>query len=509
MAPSNDPRVLSRRMPGFPTRVKKQLPLLVFVLFACAWIVILLQQSPGWGLMDDAQNLEIARHICSAQHPFGEFWRTTTWDMNHIGTFRPGYYLWIVTAYTVFARQPLALYILIALFNLIVLVGWGLLAARVFHPPARYRALVVFGYPLSFFFFTPLCNIFMYVSLQEKFILLFGLLSTLALAAYFRNGRVTPFLLALAAFLAGLATKSTMVYLGLGYMLFAITDLLLLGTARRRSAAVLIVYATTVTGFYLFISSHLGVYTGRYGQRLRPAILLRQLLSAPRIIQLLCLLAAFVFVWLVVRIRSKRYNGAAFALIVPLALLSYIATILAWGFPNYMLSPLAPWALLLLFPLLQTSLDHRPEMCRWLALTVFIALVLLVAFVIHPRIEQMADSRRLLAGVRFLNAPERIFFLPPPYMETGEAIARFTGVRAKYLATGTLTRRQLRSDSESFLIFGRDFPPLRLDGVRPGAEVYGNSTWKIFRLEPAPGQKRKFRPSFAVGLFDRFSRLLR
>jgi hypothetical protein len=484
-------------------------PLLRFLLFAAVLVAALLIQAPGWGLMDDAQNLEIAARIHGAAHPAAEWWRTVRWDLNHIGTFRPGYYLWIALAYSLFAAAPLALYVLMALLNLAVLVGWGHFAVRVFRVPTPHRELVRFGLPPLFFLFTPLWNVFMYVSLQEKFVLLFGLLSALFLAAFFRHGRFGHFLLALVAVLAGLATKSTMTYLALAYAGFALADLVLLGRSRRRSALVLIVYTALLAGFYVFISGHLGIYTGRYGQRLQPSVLVNQFLLAPRAVQLLCLLSLSAFVWMIHTLRRGTCAWEPFALIVPLALPAYVAVILPWGFPNYILSPLAPWVLILAVPVWLIVLERRPRAGRWLNQAATGAVALLLVLVIWPRIERMADSRRLLDSVRSLSSRPARFFLPPPYMEPADAIRRFTGVRVKFLADGILEKRRLVSGDASFLIFGRDFPALRLEEVRPGAEVHANSTWKIFRLEPAPGQRRDFRPRFGAGLFERLSRPFR
>ncbi len=487
----------------------KRLPLLLFLLFTAAWIAALLVQRPGWGLMDDAQNLEIAQRIRSSADPAAEYWRVVTLDLKHIGTFRPGYYLWITAAYSLFAVRPLALYVLMALFNMAVLALWGTLAARLFRSPPPLAGAAAFAFPLSFLFFTPLFNVFMYVSLQEKFLLLFAPLSILALERFYRRGRPADFLLALAAFLAGLATKSTMVFLGLAYVLFATADLFSGAANRRRSLFVLGAYAAVSAGFYLFISNHLGGYTARYGQRLKPRLLLGQWLSAPKAVQAVCLLALVALGWLLWRQRGRRAPEQPLALLIPLGALSYVLVILPWGFPNYMLAPLAPFVLLLAFPLWQGLYVSRPLAWRLLNTAAVLLLAMEFAAVAWARAERMGDARRLTEAVRRLAGPQAIFFVPPPYMEIAGALSYFGGARAKYLEEGVLMGRRLHAYPEAYLVFGRDFPPLPLDGVRSAGFIHADSTWQLLVLAPDPGRKGTLRPPPATRPFDRLRRLLR
>ncbi len=502
-------------------------PVLLFLLVLASIVAATVYHSPGWGLMDDFQNLDIARKLWASDQPLAEFARLVRGDLHGWGMLRPVYHLWIATVYHFLAANPTLAYILVALLNFLCMAALGFFASQVFQLSGEKKAAAVFAYPLLFFLFTPFWNLFMYISVQEKFVLWFGTLALLAMARFYRTGRPLNALAAGLMTLLALLGKPTAIFLVLACALFALADLALIGSRRRASALVFAVCTSLLAGYFLFVLRTLGRYTGAYGQKLSPSALLAQLGASPGAVKAAVAVALLALPFYLFMARRKAPGCEPFALVLPLGVLSYILVVLPWGFPNYILSPLAPFLLLTLFPLYRLLASTSGALRRVVHAAAAAAVAAALLAVVLPRIQRQGDIRLVLERIRALKSDRALFFVPPPFHETAQALAGFSGARLVFLgplpvyAGGSdrvvrlpgaevayagdpvLSSARCATGAPSYLVCHPDFAAVRLDGVQVGEEAYGNRSWKIFRLDCAAANRGKFRARFGQTLAER------
>ena len=127
-------------------------------------------------------------------------------------------------------------------------------------------------------------------------------------------------------------------------------------------------------------------------------------------------------------------------------------------------------------------------------------LLLSVVFsgLIIPRISKMSDKGKAVDFIKkevSINQDNRYFF-PPPYIESFVAINGFTNAELVYVDNSVITDNSLNDKTDNFLIVNDQASSVLLKGVEPKELVYGNSTWRIFRLEKEPGYSQQFKFAF-------------
>jgi hypothetical protein len=148
---------------------------MIFISFLLLVVGSFLFYAPGWGFMDDLTFRQLAGNFWSGKTSFISMIFD---DIHGLGRFHPVCYLWIILVYWV--KYPLLIYLLVFLIGAYVLLLWGQLMSRfLFKTPAS--SYVQWVFPLGFFLFPAFWNIFMYISVQEKFIFIFGSLSLYSL----------------------------------------------------------------------------------------------------------------------------------------------------------------------------------------------------------------------------------------------------------------------------------------------------------------------------------------
>lgn len=461
-------------------------PQFFFLFFFFVILIAYFVWSPGWGFMDDFQCGETAR----------AFWRgdlspasMIKGDIHGYGRFRPVYYLWVIGAY--WLQYPLALYLLILAAGFAVLLVWGRIINRLFHH--EFSSLFnQFIYPLAFFLFLPFWNIFMYISVQEKFVFMFGSLSFYFLVRSYQQGLWRDFVLALGLAVLAMLGKETGVAFLAAYGAFAFLDVCLFKKDTKRSLALLGICLAAGIGYVLFIKSVLGGYTAGYKTNLEAQALLSGLQGSPSTIKAVLAMAVGAIFLMVIDFTRKRMDFHPLFLVCPFWVIFYVALLLPWGFPHYLLAPLAPFVMMCGYYFLYKLFLRRQSSLRWIQAGVIICVLAVLFSEILPRISKMADKRKIIEALAALNtqAPGK-FFYPPVYEETAMALERFSSVKIIY--TGSITAEDIASRSKNYLVINDEASAVSLQGVTLTDEVYRSGTWLIRVIEKKPNADEKFR----------------
>lgn len=461
-------------------------PQVFFFFFFSVILIAYFVWSPGWGFMDDFQCGETAR----------AFWRgelspasMLKGDIHGYGRFRPLYYLWIIGVY--WLKYPLALYLLILVAGFGVLLVWGRIINRLFHH--EFSSLFnQFIYPLAFFVFLPFWNIFMYISVQEKFVFMFGALSFFFLVRSYQQGLWRDFFLALIlAFLAMLGKETGVAFLA-AYGAFAFLDACMFKKDTKRSLALLGICLAAGGGYVLLMKSVLGGYTEGYKTNLDVRALLGGLQGSPSTIKAVLAVSVVVILLGVIDFFRKKMDFHPLFLVCPFWVIFYVALLLPWGFPHYLLAPLAPFVMMCGYYFLYKLFLRRQSSLRWIQAGIVLCVLAVVFSEILPRISKMADKRKIVEELVALNtqAPGK-FFYPPVYEETAMALERFSSVKINY--TGTITAADIDPKGRNYLVINDEASAVSLQGVALTDEVYRSGTWLIRVIQDSPDADEKFR----------------
>lgn len=469
----------------------------IFLIFASIIIGATLYYSPGWGLMDDWQNLNIAKSFWESKNISKTLIQIIKHDLTVNGRFRPLYQLWIVSAYKIFYNFPLGLYIAIIVICLLALLLWGLIIHKVFFSDSSNFHMNVFIYPLSFFIFTPFWNNFMYISIQEKFVYIFGALSIYLYLIAYDNNKKLWLLLSLLMMIIGLLGKETGIYLVLVYCIYSLIDLLFFKKTPKLSLLSIFINISIFSMYYFFIKNFTRDYTSDYKSNLGLFQMANNLLTIPLFIK-----ALFVFAVLALClyfIKRKYYRSIKNEFIIfPLCLIMYIVVLLPWGLPNYILAPLSPF-IFSMFYLVFFLLGNLQKKMKWyMSLCIICSSFLVLFYVIVPRISKMSDIKKIIAYLSLVEYknPKGKYFFAPPFQESAEAMAKFANIEVIYLSQGVLDVNVLDEKRENYLIFGEDCTKIILQNVWIGKELYSNNTWKTFLIKKNVGNITEFYASF-------------
>lgn len=463
-------------------------PQIFYLTFFGILVIVYLYFRPSWGFMDD--------HACLESST--AFWRgTLSWsdmvlqDMQGHGRFRPIYYLWIVYAYVI--PYPLVLYLLILLSGAVILLYWGSLIDKLF-PQGLPSSFNQYLYPLTFFAFLPFWNIFMYISVQEKFVFLFGTLSFYFLFKSYEQDSFKNLILALILALTGMLGKETGVVFFLTYAVYAFLDLAFLKKNMKISFWLLIVTLAAGLSYILFIKHILGHYTAAYKSNLSLAILVTRLGEAPALIKAIFGFSALTTAGAFWTCFLKRNNFHPLFIICPLWVLIYICLLLPWGFQNYLLAPLGTFVMVVIYFWLVAFLPKGKSAIIFLQIVTVLLALLILGEVIIPRISKMADKSKVVVKIKELSRHESYFFYPPNYLETFDALQSFSSAKMSYQSH--IKDTELNDQARNYLIMNDEAGNVMLENVAASERIYRNGTWEIWTLKKQRGEKRAIRIAF-------------
>jgi hypothetical protein len=229
-----------------------------------------------------------------------------------------------------------------------------------------------------------------------------------------------------------------------------------------------------------------GGYTAKYSDGLAPMQLLRSAIGAPRSVLLLAAVGVIAVLAAVRRGRDGRLAALGREALLPLGLLAYLAVLLPWGYPTYLLSGTAPFvvgSMLVLAHRAGPVLNRLAEPA-WIFFPVLASLLLgAFALDIVPKVGWQTDLGEVKAFLQSDIIGDAVFYFPPPFVEHAGSLGSFTGRDVRFIPTGELRRTDL-PEAEVFLIAYLDQRPVFLEGVEVGPAVFENPSWAVHPLGP-------------------------
>lgn len=488
-------------------------PVVIFLGFFILLVGINLYYAPSWGLMDDVQNLEMAKTVWQSGNPFPNLWGLITRSLFDWGIFWPVYYTWVILVYHIFSEMPLAIYILIIMLNFISIFFWGMVFYRLFSVSKENFFLSVFLFPLLFFVFTPFWNIFLYVSVQQKFVLFFSALSLYSMERAYRLGKNRYLIFSFLALLGGIFGHPEGVYLCAAYIGFSILDILFFRYKKNISTVNLSINSVFFLAYYIFTTriQMKGVYSSKYKNNLNIESLMLNFSEASVIVKALFILACGVFIYMTVQVLRRKNAFQPPAIIIPLGILTYLVVLLPWGFPNYHIGLLAPHLFGLFFLTYLWA-------CRWKLLSFSVNVIIIPALVAMsffyvgiPRIQKTSEIKLVEDFLKKFGSksPQDLYFLPRPCAEAAGAIEYFTGINTMYLSDGKLPQDFLNDRSQNYLVMRDECPEAVLENVKVREEIYKSNTWNIVNVSSENGHSEVYKGDFQKNIFQEMIDYLR
>ncbi len=485
----------------------------IFLLFSLFIIGLFLNYAPSWGFMDDIQNLRRAETVFQGDSVVRGIIDLSIGDMRGWGIFKPVYYTWAVLTYHFFKESPLTIYILIVIFNMLTLALWGYALHDLLAKEEGDRWWHIFVFPLSFLIFTPFWNNFIYISVQQKFIVTLSALAILSfLKSYQRENKVYVFLTYLCLLLS-VGVHPEGIFLALAFVGCTLLDLLTLRKRRKISLIHFIVSILIFIGYFVFSLTvqMQGSYSGQYKGGLNLSAILGRLSNASVALKGIIFMALVALGIACLKGFSEKEISFKKYAILPLGVISYIAVLTPWGFPNYHLSTLAPFVLGILFPL-YLYLNKRSRGLFWVNHILIIALAFAACTSIGaPRVAKMAHKKqvnRFIQKHRKSN-PNSLYFTSPPLVEATAALRHFTEAEFVYLKQRRLSSARLLEGRNHYLVFCDESGDLTLQGIRVGDAIYANDTWRIFELKRQNNYRKTFNVEFKENYFQKLVSFLK
>ena len=464
--------------------------------------------APSWGLVDDSWLLENAKSVWSGGNFFGNLWQIIL-DGTKWGMFRPVFFTWNALVYHIFRSTPLLIYLGMAIFNLTTLLLWGFILNKIWLNEEKNMIRDIFLYPLTFFIFTPFWNTFMYISMQQKFIIFFSALAVYFFYKGYTREKKIYFVLSVFAILLGTLTHAEGIFLNLAMLLLS---LVLLFLTKKNNFIFSFVLNFILFLSYLFFTVAVqlkGSYTSKYGNSLNNLVV--NFLVAPALIKILFFLAIFYFCFLCILIIRKRNKFSPVFLVLPLGFICFIAVLVPWGFPNYHLSALSPFIMGMFFPL-YSFLNSRSSILKKITNSALLVIVFLALFFIWiPRISKISDIKKTEEFIIEFEKKQNTstYFMTSPCAEACNGIGYFTKAKTIYLSDSSLSSNSLTGSANNFVIFRDECPRVYFDGVQESKEIFKNNTWKIFQVNEKKGINKEFNVYFPENPVEKIKNLLK
>lgn len=478
----------------------KNLPIIVFSFFVVSICWIIFYYAPSWGLMDDCGNLTRDSFVWQNNNPLGVMWDLSLQDLKW-GMFRPVYFFWASISYHLLKDLPTIFYFLVAVFNLFTIILWGIIFARIFSREKTENSFWIFIFPLLFFVFTPFWNIFMYLSLQQKFILFFNALAILALLKAYETNCLKFIYLYFALFLLSLLSHPEATHLAIVTTIIFLVDLAVTKINKRVS---LVGFSMNLFFIFLYLIftftvQFKGSYVSRYEARFNINSIVSSIMHASVVIKILISLALInLCLQIFVLFKPKNHSiKQLFILIFPLGLLGCGLILAPVGFITYHLSIFTPF-IIGIFGWFYYFIAKNIVQAKYLAAFVIIFLSLLSVFYIFaPRISKISDIKYTVNFIKSANSrhPSN-FLLPPPCEEATPSLGYLSGADATYLEKGVLQDCYLKSGFNNYLVLRDECSQVNLEDVKIDTLAYQNNTWKIYSVVKSKGEKYFIKPEF-------------
>lgn len=488
--------------------LKKYFPVFIFLLFACILIGTIIFYAPSWSLVDDSTMLENAKFVWLGGNFLGNLWQLIL-DGTKWGIFRPVFFIWTVLVYHIFRNTPLLLYVGMAIFNLIILLLWGFILHRTWLNEEKNIFRDIFLYPLTFFIFTPFWNTFMYISMQQKFIIFFSALAIYFFYKGYTKEKKIYFVFSVLAILLSSLNHAEGIFLNLAMLLLSLGLILL---TKKGSVIFSFVLNFILFFSYLFLTLTVqlkGSYTSNYRNNLHN--LGTSFLAVPALIKIMTFLAIFYFCFLVIAVIKHKNKFSPIFLLFPLGFICFVVVLIPWGFPNYHLSVLSPFIMGILFPF-YSFLNSRSLILRILTNSFLLVIVFLVlSFIWIPRISKMSDIRKTEQFIVIFEKKQSssIYFMPSSCNEACNTLGYITKTKTIYLSDSLLSSDRLIATADNFIIFRDECPRAYFEGVEESKEIYKNNTWKIFQVNKKDGIKKDFKAYFPENSIEKIKTFLR
>jgi len=466
----------------------------IFISWCLVILTAILAIHPGWGFMDDHNNLTSSLNFW--QHPSFERLQRMIVEDTGSGRFRPIYMLWIITVYKIGANAPYLIYFFTTLTGLLVLPLWGLILDKVFNHGKK-SPFLVWIYPLAFSLFTPFWNLFMYISIQEKFIYLFSGPAILFFLRSYEKNCWKDFVISLVFACLATLSKETGIVLVISFSAYAFFDAIIFKRNPPLSLKIWGIATTLFTSYYFFIQQLLKSYTARYANNSNFHATITNLFSSPLHIKLALILSLIVILWQIGhKLTNRKFEENGESILAWLTSF-YILILLPWGFQSYILAPLSAFVIGMGFFFFR--LGDKYFLFKIFKRLIIIVLIFITAFfIIIPQIQKMADKHKVAKAVEAISKkdPSAIFFYPPPYAETATALSIFSQSQIIYVNEGGLSRKDIATGKTPYLLINDECSPAKLLNLSPGQQIYASETWRIYTLKFSTKERSSFKPVF-------------
>ncbi|MBF0570574.1 MAG: hypothetical protein HQL12_01760 [Candidatus Omnitrophica bacterium] len=482
--------------------MRKILPAAPFILFSLIVVVSFLFYAPGWGFMDDLSCRQLAGFFWSGKASFASLIRE---DIHVYGRFRPVYYVWIISVY--WCKYPLLIYLAVFLIGFYMLSLWGELINRIiFKDPAH--DYVKWVLPLGFFLFPAFWNIFMYISVQEKFIFAFGSLSLFSLFKSYEKESLRHLVTALVLAMFAALGKETGIVFFILYAMYALLDLILFKRNNYLSRILIVVSLIIVVAYGVFIKRIIGMYTASYKANMSIGVLLGRFFMLSGVIKLILAISVIsflIFIW--DTLRGRKLYDSLFV-VFPLFIFVYTFLLLPWRFPAYLLAPMGPFIIICVYFLVARLARQQFWPVQSLGIVIIAGAMLTLALDIIPKISKMADKRKVVQELRYLDQEARgQFFYPKPFEETADSLRGFSLARVIYV--DTINASSLGKGNNNYLVINDEAGAVLLNGVDVGQQLYHSGTWGIWLLHKAADVHKEFRLVLPQNILQKIKNMIR
>ena len=361
-------------------------PKVFFYSYLGVVLLAILYFKPGWGFMDDAQNIELCRDFWSGKISYLQI---LTSFINQ-GRFLPVYYIWIILAYTI--HMPILIYLFIYVVNFTVLLLWGKIMQEIFFVDKK-DFFTQYIYPLLALSFFPFNFIFLSISSVEKFVYIFATLAFYTLIKAYNKVNIKIGIVSIVFVILAMGSKETALALMVSFFVFAVFDLCWIRLAPRLSRWLALISVTIIISYGYFIFGILKGYTAGYKKNLNFVILLKNLIFVGLKVKVILVLALFLIILYFYLGKNHKSSVKSFFLIIPIFLLTYITVLLPWPLYDYLLASLSPflWASGYFF------YSFTSKTSSWVLITLRILIIIVVVFEliggVIPRIRDRKSTR--------------------------------------------------------------------------------------------------------------------
>ncbi len=311
--------------------------------------------------------------------------------------------------------------------------------------------------------------------------------------------------------LLALLSKPTGIYL-IGFIIaIASLDIIFIKENKKLSTVYLLIGLVILTLYYAAVKNVIenSSYSTKYVQNLNILDIFQSILRASIILKILLMAALSV---LGINMLKYRTSTTIPSLIFPVGYIVYIMILSPWALINYLLAPVTPFIFGMFYPfyLKSVSAAARSKYRYWPDAAIIILTFFVFTQIIVPRISKIAEIKKIVNEIVSLSEhySGAKFFFPPPFDESRIAVSIYSQTPIEYLQDGNLTSEKLISQ-DNFLIFRDESSNIRLSDAALTGTVFENTTWRIFRIDPAPGHREETNVHFQKTFLQKLTEKLR